>query len=159
MRTWAPRGQTPVLQYHFNWKVLSAMAGITGWNLYFRLYPDNHPRPPGGELPRRTFRHFLPWKLLVVRTDCQAHRRALGNQEFIRAQRGRLALEWLPGYAAELNPVEYIRVYYWKHHELPNFCPQNFGQLSHYARKALRRMRKRPSLVIAFWRQAELFPL
>jgi hypothetical protein len=37
--------------------------------------------------------------------------------------------------------------------------PQNFGQLSHYARKALRRMRKRPSLVIAFWRQAELFPL
>jgi hypothetical protein len=36
---------------------------------------------------------------------------------------------------------------------------QNFGQLSHYARKALRRMRKRPTLVIAFWRQAELFPL
>jgi hypothetical protein len=48
---------------------------------------------------------------------------------------------------------------HWKQHELPNFCPQNFGQLSHYARKALRRMRKRPSLVIAFWRQAELFPL
>jgi len=23
----APRGQTPVLQYHFNWKTLSAMAG------------------------------------------------------------------------------------------------------------------------------------
>jgi hypothetical protein len=31
--------------------------------------------------------------------------------------------------------------------------------LSSYARKALRRMRKRPTLVIAFWRQAELFPL
>src|ERR1700730_9957036 len=28
-RTWAPRGQTPVLQYHFNWKTLSAMAGVT----------------------------------------------------------------------------------------------------------------------------------
>jgi len=37
--------------------------------------------------------------------------------------------------------------------------PQNFGQLSQYARQALRRMRKRPSLVIAFWRQAKLFPL
>jgi hypothetical protein len=22
-RTWAPRGPTPVLQYHFNWKMLS----------------------------------------------------------------------------------------------------------------------------------------
>jgi hypothetical protein len=31
--------------------------------------------------------------------------------------------------------------------------------LSHYARRAFRRMRNRPSLVIAFWRQAELFPL
>jgi len=31
--------------------------------------------------------------------------------------------------------------------------------LSQYARQALRRMRKRPTLVIAFWRQTELFPL
>jgi hypothetical protein len=38
VRTWAPRGQTPVLQYHFNWKTLSAAAGITWWNFYFRLY-------------------------------------------------------------------------------------------------------------------------
>jgi hypothetical protein len=38
-RTWAPRGQTPVLQYHFNWKMLSAIAGVTWWNFYFRLFP------------------------------------------------------------------------------------------------------------------------
>ena len=29
VRTWAPRGQTPVLQYHFNWKMLAAVAGST----------------------------------------------------------------------------------------------------------------------------------
>jgi len=29
----------PVLQYHFNWKMLSAMAGVTWWNFYFRLFP------------------------------------------------------------------------------------------------------------------------
>ena len=38
-RTWAPRGQTPVLQYGFNWKMLSAMAGVTWWNFFFRLFP------------------------------------------------------------------------------------------------------------------------
>jgi hypothetical protein len=27
-----------VLQYHFNWKALSAIAGITWWNFYFQLY-------------------------------------------------------------------------------------------------------------------------
>jgi len=26
-----------VLQYHFDWKTLSAMAGVTWWNFYFRL--------------------------------------------------------------------------------------------------------------------------
>ena len=31
-----------------------------------------------------------------------------------------------------------------------NVCPQNFGQLSHCARRALRRMRQRSTLVIAF---------
>src|SRR3989441_5372281 len=35
-RTWAPRGQTPVLQYNFNWKSLSVAAGLTVWNFYFR---------------------------------------------------------------------------------------------------------------------------
>jgi hypothetical protein len=57
-----------------------------------------------------------------------------------------------------LNPVEYLWSH-WKQHELPNFCPKSFGELSHYARKALRRMRRRPTLVMAFWEQAELFPL
>jgi hypothetical protein len=46
---------------------------------------------------------------------------------------------------------------YWKHHELPNLCPKTFGALSHHARAALRRMRRRPTLVAAFWQQAELF--
>jgi hypothetical protein len=42
-------------------------------------------------------------------------------------------------------------------HELPNFCPKSFFELSLHARNALRRMRRRPTLVTAFWKQAELF--
>ncbi|MFL6446595.1 MAG: transposase [Bryobacteraceae bacterium] len=37
-RTWAPRGQTPVLQFHFNWKTLSVIAGVTVWNFYFEIF-------------------------------------------------------------------------------------------------------------------------
>jgi hypothetical protein len=73
-------------------------------------------------------------------------------------QPGPQVAERLPAYAPELNPVEYIWGY-WKHHELPNFCPRDFAQLSHHARRALARMRRRPALVMAFWEQAELFPL
>ena len=71
----------------------------------------------------------LPGKLLVVWDGLPQHRARLVT-EFIRAQRGRLAVERLPAYAPELNPVEYIWGY-WKHHELPNFCPRDFGQLSY----------------------------
>ncbi len=78
--------------------------------------------------------------------------------ELVLRQRGRIELEYLPAYAPELNPVEYIWGY-WKHHELPNFCPHDFAQLSYHARRALRRMRRRPTLVMAFWEQADLFPL
>ena len=42
-RTWAPRGQTPVLQFHFNWKTVSVIAGVTFWNFYFQIFEKNDP--------------------------------------------------------------------------------------------------------------------
>lgn len=74
----------------------------------------------------------------------------------VKEQKGRLILEFLPAYAPELNPVEFLWGY-WKHHELANFCPKTFGELSDHACRALRRMRRRRPLVQAFWKQAGLF--
>jgi transposase len=156
VRTWAPRGQTPVLQYHFTWKVLSVAAGITWWNFYFRLYHRTIRAAEVADFLGHLLRH-LPGKLLVVWDGLPAHRGRTVKQ-FIAAHKGRLAVEQLPAYAPELNPVEYIWGY-WKHHELPNFCPRDFIQLSCHARRALARMRRRPTLVMAFWEQAELFSL
>jgi transposase len=74
----------------------------------------------------------------------------------VAEQGDRLTLEPLPGCAPELNPVEHI----WGHlkqHELANLCPRELWQLSAAARAALRRRRRRPTLVTAFWKQADLF--
>jgi transposase len=119
-----------VLQHHFNWQVLSAAAGINWWNFYFRLYPGAIHATEVIDFLGHLLRH-LPGKLLVVWDGLPQHRARLVT-EFISAQRGRLAIERLPAYAPELNPVEYIWGY-WKHHELPNFCPRDFGQLSYQA--------------------------
>ncbi|HEX6175615.1 MAG TPA: transposase [Candidatus Binatia bacterium] len=86
-------------------------------------------------------------KLLVIWDGSQPHRSRL-VKDFV--------LEYLPAYAPELNPVEYIWGY-WKHHELPNFCPKTFSDLSYHAIRVLKRMRRRPTLITAFWNQAELF--
>jgi transposase len=94
-------------------------------------------------------------KLLVIWDGSKPHRSPL-VRDFLDQQNGTIAVERLPAYASELNPVEYIWGY-WKHHELPNFCPKTFTEPSYHAIKALKRMRRRPTLITAFWHQAELF--
>jgi hypothetical protein len=51
-----------VLQYHFNWKTPSAMAGVTWWNFYFRLFLGAIKNPQVVEFLRHLMRH-LPGKL------------------------------------------------------------------------------------------------
>ena len=142
-----------MLPYHFNWQVMSAVAAITWCNFYFRLYPTTVRGPQVIDFLGHLLRH-LPGKLLVLWDGLPAHRAGLVS-DFIRAQRGRLAIEWLPGYAPELNPVEYLWGY-WKHRELPNFCPDDLTELGFFGRRALQRMRRRPKLIRSFWKQARL---
>jgi transposase len=134
--------------------VLSAMAGVTGWSFYFRRFPGPIRSREVVIFLRHLLRH-LAGKLCVIWDGSGTHR-SRRVRAFVAAQRGRLRLEFLPAYAPELNPVEYLWGY-WKMHELPNYCPKTFGELSQQARRALRRMRHRPTLVTAFWKQAELF--
>jgi transposase len=130
------------------------MAGVTWRKFYFRLFPGSIRSAQVVEFLKHLLRH-IRGKLLVIWDGLRSHRGRMVS-EFVIGTRGRLELEFLPAYAPELNPVEYLWGY-WKQHELPNFCPKNFFELSHYARKALCRMRRRPTLVTAFWKQAELF--
>lgn len=137
----------------FNWKHLSVIAGITVWKFYFRLYPGAIRSPQIvdflGQLRRQLRR-----KLLIVWDGLKAHRSRL-VQQYVDACEGAIRLAVLPAYAPELNPVEYLWGYC-KQHELANFCPRDFTQLTGFARSRLRSMQRRTTLVKAFWGQAEL---
>ena len=109
------------------------MAGVTWWNFYFRLFPGAIRTPQIIEFLSHLLRH-IPGKLLIVWDGLPGHRSRI-TWEFIRQQRGRLWVEFLPAYAPELNPVEYLWSH-WKQHELPNLCPPNIGKLRHHARRA-----------------------
>ena len=130
------------------------MAGVTWWNFYFRLFPGSIKGPQVVQFLRHLL-HHIPGKLVALWDRLPAHRSAV-VKDFVVRQRGRLALEFLPAYAPELNPVEYLWGH-WKQHEVPNLCPKTYWELSDAARRALRRMRRRPTLITAFWTQAELF--
>ena len=151
VRTWAPRGQTPVLQYHFNGETLAVMAGMTFVNFYFQLYEGTIKAPQVLRFLAHLQRH-LKGKLILLWDRLPAHRSRL-VQDYLAGQR-RIEQEWLPAYAPELNPVEYL----WgqlKEHQVGNFCPPNLGDLSCVARRALRRLRQQRILACC-WKQAKL---
>ena len=151
--TWAPKGQTPVLQYSFNWKQLSAIAGISFWNFYFRLFPGTIKGPQLVEFLQALVRQ-IKGKLLIVWDGLPAHRSALVRKH-VESLDGHIVLERLPAYAPELNPVEYIWGYM-KTRELANLCATTIGEVSQFARNRLKSMQRRPRLITAFWKQAEL---
>jgi transposase len=153
VRTWSRRGETPILQYNFNWDKISAVAGITFYNFYFRLYKGSIKSAEVVEFLNALLRH-IRGPLTIVWDRLSAHKSKITRQ-FIADQGNRLVVEYLPGYAPELNPVEYIWAY-WKQHTLPNVSPKDYWTLDETARKTLKRMRRRPRLITAFWHQAEL---
>jgi len=142
----APR-PPPILQFHFNWDTLSAIAGITWWNFYFRLYPGSIKAPQAIDFLGRLLQQ-LPGRLLIIWDGLPVHRSRKVAQ-FIWKHRDRLQIERLPADAPELNPVEYLWGYL-KHHAIPNLCPRNLSELNTAARRALGRIRRKPCLITAF---------
>jgi len=143
-----------VLQYHFSWKQLSVIAGISAWRFYFRLFNGSIKSPQIVEF-LKALQAAIGKKLLIIWDRLQAHRSKLVRAH-VEAQHGRILIEYLPPYAPELNPVERIWGYL-KHHAIPNYCAENFADLTHRARRNLRSMQRRQTLITAFWKPAELF--
>jgi transposase len=154
VRTWAPKGQTPVIQFHFNWKQLSMIAGVSFTSAYFRLHQGSIKSGQIVEFLKALVKH-LGRRLLIVWDGLKAHRSRL-VREYVEALNDHVVLSFLPPYAPELNPVEYLWAWL-KRHALANYCPDSISQLAHTARGKLKSAQQRTTLIAAFWKQAELF--
>lgn len=153
MKTWAPKGQTPVLQYSFNWQQLSLMAGVSFWRLYFRFF---HGAIKGPQIVEflKALKDTIGGKLLIIWDGLPAHRSRL-VRNYVESLEGQIQLERLPAYAPEINPAEYVFGYA-KQRELANLCVDTIEQVRAYATRRLKSMQRRPKLIRAFWQQAEL---
>ncbi len=155
VRTWAPRGQTPVLQETFGWKSASIIAGIMLWRFLFQIHPGSIKGAQVVEFLQALLRH-VPGKILVIWDGATIHR-CRRVHEYAQSTQERLRVARLPAYAPELNPAEYLWAHL-KEHEIANLCVREAWQLSLHATAALRRMRRRPRLIQACFAQAELWP-
>jgi transposase len=129
--TWAPSGHTPVLKSwdrHDRLTVFSALTispvrGRVG--LYFMVQRTNAKSEDTKAFVRSVRRH-LGRDIVVIWDRLSAHRSAARQLE--GASGSAYQFEFLPAYAPELNPVEYV----WsesKYVHLANFLPRDIDHL------------------------------
>ena len=154
MRTWAPRGQTPVLRYRY-WEHLSVISAITPEG---KLYTMTQDKAFDSEAIVRFLKHLLQHltgKLLIVWDGLPAHRSRKIKAFLSEGGAARVYLAQLPSYAPELNPDEGTW-HYLKNVELKNVCCHNLDELRDELRKAIARLRYKPDIIQGFVHQLHL---
>ena len=162
-RTWAPKGQTPVLEADGGHrKKVSVIGGISvsperqRLGFYFATEPDGfYTAEKVVEYLRDLLKH-LRGNVIVVWDNGPNHRGEV-IREFLRKNK-RLWLEMLPPWAPDHNPVE--AVWSWlKYGELANFAPLDLEQLDDEIVDRLIELKVSPGLIKALWDRSELpFP-
>ena len=158
-RTWAPRGQTPVLKEwdrHDRLSLVSALTVAPG-RRRFGLYWRSQRRNICGEdlvaFLREVLRHVRRGIILIW--DRWSVHKGRVVRHFLECHADRIDLEWLPSYAPELNPDEQV----WNHTkygELANFCPDDLDHLEVAVDVAMRAKAHESSLLRSFFKLAGL---
>jgi transposase len=152
--TYAPVGETPVLQEMLTRDHLSAISAVTPEGL---LRMQVYAEAITGAHVVRFLRHLarrLPGGKFRIFWDGAPIHRSQTVQEFLAlAPAGRFRVEPLPGYAPELNPDEGV----WdqlKEDDLANVSCLDLRELRLELRAAAQRLQHQPEVVRGCFRQA-----
>ena len=157
-RTWAPRGQTPIHRAWDRRDRLSVIGAITvsprrrHLAEYFRILARNVEAEDLVWFVQQMHCR-LPRHLILVWDRSGPHRRAA--KLLLDKHAKWLAIEWLPAYAAELNPEEQC----WKHtkyDDLADFIPDDLDDLYQAVGTSLDQQRHDTSLLHSYFEHAGL---
>jgi len=158
-RTWAPRGQTPLLRQWDRRDRLSAISALTlaprrrRFGLYWALHRHNIRTAEVLHFLAALRRH-LPHGFTLIWDRSQPHRAAT-VRDWVAARAPRIVVEWLPAYAPDCNPAEQV----WghtKYGDLANFAPADLDHLEGTVFTSFTHTRGRRALLAAFFRAAGL---
>ena len=159
-RTWAPKGQTPVLR---SWgrhrdkvsvvAAISVAPTLRRLGLYWLADPKNYVTAETMVRFLQNLLKHLRGRVIVVWDGGSSHKGPLIRD--LCSRHGRLHLERLPAYAPDLNPVEQL----WSHLKygrLPNFVPRHVQHLDQVVRSHLHAVGQTPGLLKALWHGSKL---
>ena len=162
-RTWAPRGVTPIIRppgrHHQKITMIGALALSPRYHhvrLLFALLENANATGAVFALFLRAVLRHIPGPIVLVWDRLAAHR-SRAVQEVL-ARHPRLHIEYLPPYAPELDPVEYLWSYL-KLNPLANEVPETLHTLATRARRHTRTLPRRQALLRGFFNASGLFHL
>jgi transposase len=158
-RTWAPRGETPLLYHSYRRDRISTIAALTVSPRRRRLgvYVQFHSKNISGVevigFLRGLLSH-LPGPIVLIWDGGPIHYRRL-VQDYVRSRRTRLHIHRFPAYAPELNPAEQI----WTNgkRSLSNGTPQDIDQLADRVQSAIRKVARSQGLLRGCLKKSGLF--
>ena len=141
-RTWAPKGQTPLIHHSMQRKKVSAITALAISPKRKRIALYLHLRRhsfKGSDVQRflSSLLQHLRGPIIVLWDGNPIHHEG-GVQTFVDRY-PRLQVEAFPGYAPELNPAEYVWMQTDSH--LANSVPEEVGELMTMLTQAKRRLR------------------
>lgn len=156
VKTYAPKGQTPVLG---NWQTRDHLAVMGGLTPTGQVYVLVREEALTGEHTIEFLQHVqrqVGPRLLVIWDGSPIHRRQIVT-EFVTSAAGQgIRIEALPGYAPDLNPWDAGGWHQLKYAELGNQACRDLDELHLELHLAIGRLRQKPDVVRAFFTAAGL---
>lgn len=146
VRTYAPRGKTPVLRVPLTRDHVSAIGGITPDGRIFMQMQEHAYKAVDVIQFLQVLLRKISGRLLVIWDGSPIHRADVVKAFLASPMGKRVHLERLPGYAPELNPQEGV----WnllKRRELKNLCCQDLAHLRRELVLAKERLRHRQTIL------------
>jgi transposase len=160
-RTWAPRGQTPILWQRTNsYRKVSAIAALVvsprrdQVRLFFRLHPNANINAVSVLSFLQPLGRHVHGPIVLLWDRFLAHRARIVQAYIVKRRKWRS--EFLPPYAPELNPVENAWNYL-KTNSMTNETIYDLGMLTKTARRHGRALQRRERLLRSFLKHSPLF--
>lgn len=149
VRTYAPRGQTPLLRVPLTRDHVSVIGALTEQGQFLLRMQRWAYR---SQAVVRFLKHLLQHisgNILVIWDGSPIHRSRIIKEFLARGGAQRLQVERLPAYAPDLNPVEYVWRYL-KHVALRNVCCDTLDELQYELRLAIANLRHKRTVLLSW---------